>query len=330
MGNQADSLSSTPKAKWDIPETWAANGKCPACGAQRLQVVHLPNFPDYLNCTICKLSFDVEDGGRHIHVKYLPEKYESTDPALCDHWVDISKFRTIIKEIPPPAPNQEFTSVHAHSFTDKEVWTRALNMYRMGNTPESIQLTLKQAGATQRQADALLSRLKKIATEETRKQSEKFLTVSGISLLLVLLLVGSWLFFSGRLSILLGLTTPTPVQQVNESSSLDRLLNLIPDDIKPSLLNLPDTVVDTRNGPGPSQCPVTAKEAASLFGGSQGLWTADPQFAAWQMVSMASSYTIHVPIGMVAGYIDNKTFQMTSIHGPATIYNANFVAIMCE
>jgi hypothetical protein len=48
------------------------------------------------------------------------------------------------------------------------------------------------------------------------------------------------------------------------------------------------------------------------------------------MLSANASYTIQVPMGMVAGYVDNKSFQLVSIHGPATIYNANFVTIMCE
>ena len=331
MGNQADNSSSTPKPKWEIPDAWAANGRCPVCGAQRLKAVHLPNFPDYLNCAGCELSFELEDGGGHIHVKYLSDKYESTDKSLYNHWVDVSTFNTIIKKIPPPARNETFIAVPPHSFTDKEVWERALRMYRMGDKPQAIQSTLQKAGATQRQADVILSRLTKIAEQDIQKQSDKFLTVTGISILLIILAAGSWLVFSGRLPVLLGLVTPTPVPVAkNEPSSLSNLLNLIPDSAQPSLLNLPETIADTRNGPGASACPGSALNAADLFGGTSALWTYDTQFVAWQMLSASDSYTVLVPLGMVAGYVDNKTFQLVSIHGPATIYNANFVTIMCE
>jgi transcription elongation factor Elf1 len=330
MGNQADNSSPTPKPKWEIPDSWAANGRCPACGAQRLKSVHLPNYPDYLNCASCELSFEVEDGGRHIHVKYLSDKYESTDKSLYNHWVDVSALNTIVKKIPPTTTNETFIAAPTQSFTDKEVWDRALRMYKLGEKPQAVQLTLKKAGATQRQAEVILSRLTKMAEEDIKKQSDKFLTVTGISIFLVILATGSWLVFSGRLPVLLGLVTPTPVEVVEEPSTINQLLNIIPDNVQPSLLDLPETVADTRRGPGPSACPESALEAAGLFGGTSALWTYDSQFIAWQMLSANASYTIQVPMGMVAGYVDNKSFQLVSIHGPATIYNANFVTIMCE
>ncbi len=331
MESQTDNSSTTPKPKWEIPDTWAANGKCPVCGAQKLKSIHLPNFPDYLNCVGCELSFEVEDGGRHIHVKYYSDKYTSTDPSLYNHWVDVSVLSAILKKIPPPLMNAAFDAAPTHSFTDKEVWERALRMYRMGDKPQVIQSTLKKAGATQKQADVILSRLTKMAEQDIQKQSDKFLTVTGISILLIILAAGSWLVFSGRLPVLLGLVTPTPSPVAkNEPSSLSNLLNFIPDSAQPALLNLPETVADTRLGPGPASCPSSATGAATLFGGTSSLWTYDPQFVAWQMMSTSDSYTILIPTGMVGGYVDNKSFQLVSIHGPATIYNANFVTIMCE
>ncbi len=329
MGSPTDISSQTPKPKWEIPDAWASNGKCPACGAQRLKSVHLPNFPDYLNCASCEISFEVEDGGRLVHVKYISDKYESTDPSLYNHWVDVAEISTIVKKIPLPEMNVAFDAPPINSFTDKEVWERAQRMYQLGEKPQAVQSTLKKAGATQRQADVILSRLTKMAERDIQKQSEKFMIVTGISILLVTLAVGSWLVASGRLPVLLGMITPTPTV-VNQTSSLVNLLNLIPDSAQPSLLNLPETVADTRRGPGPAACPVAASDAASLFGGNPALWKFDSQFLSWQMLSTSDSFTILVPTGMTAGYIDNATFQLISINGPATIYNANFVTIMCE
>jgi hypothetical protein len=33
---------------------------------------------------------------------------------------------------------------------------------------------------------------------------------------------------------------------------------------------------------------------------------------------------------MTAAYMDNKSFKFLSVHGPATIYNANFLVISCD
>jgi len=330
MGNQDHTPSSTPKPKWEIPDHWAANGKCPACGAQSLKVVHLPNYPDYLTCTRCEISFDVEDGGRNIHVKYLSDQFESTDKSLYNHWVDVSQLGAIIGKRQVPTRDEVVLSIPTQSYTDEEAWSRALGMYRMGNKPRAIQLTLTQTGATPEQAKFVHNRLLKIAEQDAQRQSQKFLIVAGVSVILLVLLAGGLLVSSGRLPIILGLVTVTPAPQVSQSSALDKLLSLVPDAAKPALMDLPDTMVDTRRGPGPSKCPATSADAVRLFGGSEELWTFDSQFAAWQMISAGDSYTVLVPTGMIAGYIDNTTIQMQSIHGPATIYNANFVTIMCE
>ncbi|MFN8383678.1 MAG: hypothetical protein U0V02_17185 [Anaerolineales bacterium] len=93
--------------------------------------------------------------------------------------------------------------------------------------------------------------------------------------MIIILLAGSWLVFSGRLPVLLGLVTPTPTALTDESSALSRLLNLLPENAQPSLMNPPKTTVDLRHGPGPAERPGSAKEAATLFG-SAGLWTSGP------------------------------------------------------
>ena len=44
----------------DIPESWAARGHCPLCANLSLKVVHLADAADYLLCSQCELSFEVE------------------------------------------------------------------------------------------------------------------------------------------------------------------------------------------------------------------------------------------------------------------------------
>jgi hypothetical protein len=138
---------------------------------------------------------------------------------------------------------------------------------------------------------------------------------------------------SGKLPVLLGVTTVTPVpsQAANQPSAIGMLLNLIPKGAKPNLMNLPETKVEEKNGPGKASCPATPITAAKLFGGDPSVWTRDEsQFPSWQMISTKDSVTVGVPDGMTAGYVDNKSFKMLSVHGPATIHNANFLVITCD
>jgi hypothetical protein len=54
------------------------------------------------------------------------------------------------------------------------------------------------------------------------------------------------------------------------------------------------------------------------------------QYPSWQMISAGNPVNVKVPDGMTAGYVDNKSLQLLSVHGPATIYNVNFLVITCD
>jgi hypothetical protein len=206
-------------------------------------------------------------------------------------------------------------------------------MYRLGNKPKMIQLMLVQSGQTQEQADAIFEKLKKVAEEDARNQNRKFMMVAGISLLFIVFIAGTWLFASGKLPVLLGFVTvtPEPTQAANQPSAVSMLLKLIPAEAKPDLMNLPDTTVEKNKGPAKAACPGTSLSAADLFGGDPSLWTRDMnQFPSWQMINPGDSITVKVPDGMTAGYVDNESFQMQSVHGPATIRNVNFLVITCD
>jgi hypothetical protein len=120
--------------RWEIPETWAWGGHCPACGARPLQVVHLPDYPDYLICRRCELSFEVEMGGRKIHIKNLPEQFESFERDLCDRWVDPNVLSTLLEN--KSSISHEQSNIKAPApLSDDEVWNRAFSLYRLGNKP---------------------------------------------------------------------------------------------------------------------------------------------------------------------------------------------------
>jgi len=320
--------------KRDIPDDWAKNGRCPACGSSGLKVTHLPDMADYMTCAKCEVSFEVENGGRYVRLKYIPDALEFVDGILHNRWVEAAKLAGIIAKHrpdaqapkkpvePPPAP-----------LADEDAWNRALKMYRLGNSPKMIQLTLLQAGQSKEQADAIFVRLKKVADEDARQQNAKFWTVAGVSMLLIVLLAGGWMVASGNLAILLGqvTVTPAPTEMANQPSAISMLVKLIPAESKPDLMDLPDTTVEKNKGPGKSACPATPDGAAELFGGDPAFWHRDEtQFPSWQMVTAGDSATVKVPLGMTAGYVDNETFQLQSVHGPATLHNVNFLVITCD
>jgi hypothetical protein len=332
MGIQDSKPSSTPSPKWEIPDSWAKNGRCPACGAMNLKVTHLPDLADYLSCAKCEIAFEVENGGRYIRLKYIPDALEFVDAALHNRWVEASRLSAIINEKRAPVQEKKTPPPPSPAFSEEDVWNRALRMYQLGNKPRMIQLMLIQSGMTQEQADSIFAKLKIVAEQDAQQQNKKFWTVAGISIFLIILVMCSWTYMSGNLSVLLGTTTVTPAPTVaDQPSAVSMLINLMPEDIKPDLMDLPDTKVEENHGPGKSACPATPSTAAELFGGTPQLWTRDTnEFPSWQMISASDSVTVSVPEGMTAGYVDNKSFTLLSVHGPATIHNANFLVITCD
>ncbi len=321
-------------AKWDIPDQWASNGRCPACGAKPLKVMHLPDLPDYLTCPKCEVSFEVENGGRAIRVKYLPDRFESAEEALLRRWVDAGALHAIIEsKCKEPTrsqvlvPQQEPSSVPKAPLTDEEVWSRTLTMYRMGNKPGVIEMILQQAGATHEQAAAACTRLKQQVEATARVQSQKVMMIAGVSMFLLVGAFVTWFFLSGTFTELTSGATPEAIVEEDSNTTID-FTNLIPDGVQPQL-GLPDTTVSKSNV-SEASCPRTAAGAAKTFGGSADLWEKTTQYPAWQLVSAVTTYTIQVPPGMVAGYVDNESLQLKSIHGPAVIRNVNFIVINCE
>lgn len=335
MPNQ-ENKPSNPVPRRDIPESWVKNGRCPACGAAGLKVTHLPDMADYMSCSKCEVSFEVENGGRYVRLKYIPDSLEFVDAILHNRWVEASKLAGIIAKHRPAvqekkAPQQISTPTVASD--EDEAWNRALRMYRLGNNPKMIQLMLLQSGLNQEQADVIFSKLKKVAEDDAQQQGQKFWSIAGVSLLVIVLLTGAWLTASGNFPVLLGMVTRTPVptSAPNQPSAVDMLLKLIPADKRPDLMNLPATTVETGKGPAAAACPATPTTAANLFGGDSSLWNRDVnELPSWQMINAGNSVTVKVPDGMTAGYMDNDSFQMQSVHGPATIHNVNFLVITCD
>jgi hypothetical protein len=323
----------TPSPKQNIPDGWAVNGHCPACGVVGLKVTHLPDIADYLSCQKCEISFEVENGGRYIRLKYIPDTLEFVDAILHNRWVEASKLSGIIAKHRPVVSEKRASDQPPVELSNDDIWNRAYRMYRLGNKPKMIQLMLVQSGLNQEQSDVIFMKLKKISEEDARQQNKKFLTVAGLAFLFIFLIAGSWLYMSGNLPVFLGLVTvtPAPTQSANQPSAVSMLLKIIPAEVQPDIMNLPDTKVEEKKGPGAAACPATSKSAAELFGGEPEFWKRDmEQFPSWQMITAGDAVTVGVPTGMTAGYVDNETFTLLSVHGPATIHNVNFLVITCD
>jgi hypothetical protein len=316
-----------------IPEAWGARGHCPACGTAPLRVVHLPDPADYLICPKCELSFEVEANAGNIRVKNVPELLGFAEGELHFHWVKPARLRELLDNR-KALIEKPVGTVAPGALSDEEVWNRMLSLYHLGNTPKMVELIVMQAGATREQAEAAFARLKKRSEQDTRNQVRKFWILGGIIAVLAIVLVGGWAFAMNRINAELQQGISHPAAQNPAASPLE-MLNALPDALKPAFLKAGPVQVQQQplllNGTKLTKCPTTPSAAAALFGGDAQAWSIPKETdKAWQMVGTGAPATIKVPAGMVAGIIDPKTFNFSSVNGPATIYNVNFIAIMCD
>jgi len=331
-----DNQSKTPERLplKQIPDAWATSGRCPACGAAPLQLVHLASPADYLLCPRCELSFEVEQNAGNIRVKNIPDGLGFAEEQLRFHWIKPTLLRELLDSRRAPVEQKAAGALSAlPALSDEEVWNRMLSLYHLGNKPKMVELILMQAGATHEQAQAAFVRLKKVSEQETRGQIRKFWLFGGVVALLAILSIGGWALMMNRINAQLqqGLSNPSTG---NRSSSPLQLLNDLPDAIKPAFMKSAPLQVDQGSFPPRgtklADCPTSTVDAAALFGGAASAWSKPNQPNAWQMVETGAPITIQLPAGMVAGLIDNKSYGFLSVTGPATIYNVNFVAIVCN
>jgi hypothetical protein len=312
----------------DIPDAWATKGRCPLCTNFSLKVVHLKGNPDYLLCSPCEFSFEVEMNTGIIRLKNIPEKLGFVEDELRHNWVHPSVFPRLLEER-SAIIQKKATAVPKQELTDEIVWERMLGLYRLGNQPKMIEFTLLQSGATQGQIETASLRLKQWAEQDQKQQGQKLWVVAGVTAILIICLVaGGWLFTTNQINSQLAQGRANPATD-NQPNLPLQVLNNLPDGIKPEFLKSPPARVE-RVGPDPTRCPTNATVASQLFGGDSAGWQPGGQPDTWQMITTGKPATIRIPRGMYAGYIDNTTFVFTSADGPATIYNVNFVAISCQ
>ncbi len=310
----------------EIPDIWATRGRCPVCATETLKIVHLQGTPDYLVCTHCELSFEVETHGGTIRIKHFPEQLEFAEGDLRYRWVEPSVLRKFLEN--RRALLQEKASlIPPAALSDEEVWDRMLGLYRLGNQPKTIQFMLIQVGATREQAESAFVRLKQWSEKDAQNKNKRLWLVLGITIALVVSLMAAVVVISSRISSQLQAGKKNP-PVANQSILPVQMLKVIPDSVKPEFLKSPPARVE-KAGPEKSRCPLLSEEAASLFGGKAEGWKQGSQLGSWQMMSTDVPATIRIPKGMYSAFIDNTTFEFKSADGPATIYNVNFIVITC-
>jgi hypothetical protein len=263
-----------------------------------------------------------------IRLKNIPEKLGFVEDELRHNWVHPSVLRKLLEER-SSIMRQKASAVPIGTLSDEIVWERMLGLYRLGNKPKMIEFMLLQAGATQQQVEAASLKLRRWAEQDEKQLGQKLWVVGGVTAFLIIgLFLGGWLFTKSQIDSQLaqGRANPAGLSQPNQPL---QMLNNLPDLIKPDFMKAPPARVE-KVGPDRSRCPSNSIAAAELFGGDAKGWQPGSQPDSWQMITTGKPVTLHIPKGMYAGFIDNKTFVFTSADGPATIYNVNFVAISCE
>ncbi len=351
-----------------LPDTWAEKSHCPICGMIPLWVMHQKDAPDEMNCPRCGTAFRVENAGLHLFLTQTPPGYQQ---ALAEKWLPAKTIRAFTKQHPwkpnsqasaivspqipdaPPATPEvsqsnpaepavlpeQTTSKHTHLIA------KARELHELGNSRTTVRTILMET-----EDDLSIEEIEDIlnaAFEEVEKKN------SGKNR--TLMIVGGILAFL----CLCGIMVVVIVR--NLTSSLDPIMEL--DDSQPAIgqsetkpqtgLNipfLPDSIQQLApilageaptfptpqvvQGPASSQrstCPVSADQAARLFGGKAAGWTLIPDPPSWYSVSL-TPLTVTVPAGMIGQVmvLGDNTGSMETIYGPATVQNTNMIIIMCE
>jgi hypothetical protein len=203
-----------------------------------------------------------------------------------------------------------------------ELLARAKGLLALGNSPLQIQVALVQSGVAPELVEGVIDEIRRLARQQRDRQVQNAWRVMALGMLILVLVVGAGFMFSFRSKLFPSSATATPTQKPT------------PTGLAGYLMSLPTPIVQTAPTSGadstPAPCPGSPAEAAALFGGQASDWSYKPDADGWVMTSLTSQ-TLHVPPGMLAGYLQfgEGGADMNQVDGPATIQNVNFAAITC-
>jgi hypothetical protein len=309
-----------------IPDTWAGKGSCPVCHATNtLDVTHIEDGPDRFVCRMCRVAFEVQSSGESlIRVKVIPDVLKPVWSDIFNRWLDPDDLHTLFQrhrsEKQQKTPD-EGDIVSDSTMADRDVMKRVIELKKLGNDDETVELLLYQAGAATNQVNAALSRYHSATERQTKGRSSALGWMIFAAVMVLALLVGlAWMASE------LGLIDLSPQISDNVEGVIAELIPLESfSDFKVDVL--PEIV---RGGPTQSVCPDSRSKAATLFGGTSAVWSFRPESNAWVMVNNGDPVTVRVPANMDAGVINFESMTLRVVSGAALIRNANVVAVVCE
>lgn len=99
-------MASTPRAILD--DSYILGVTCAICGADALSVNHVPNLPDFVNCSVCSSAFLVEEGGDRVFYGQIAPGYQKTERFALKQWTWIEAVETRAREERPRPEGEAF------------------------------------------------------------------------------------------------------------------------------------------------------------------------------------------------------------------------------
>lgn len=318
-----DELSELPREH--IPDEWARRGRCPVCKASSaLDVRHLAEAPDQFVCQKCTTAFELLSKGNKIRVMTLPEALKPAWMDVINRWMSPEEIQRLYQRYTSsgqPVYEDPSDLIPEKAMSNREVMFQALELQRLGNNFDQIEMLLFQAGATKPQVVGAINRLQQRKAKENKRRGCAIWAM-GIAAFIIFGLFAGFLWLTS--------TSGSTDAETENPTALDSIIpNFDPAEVVTELVGIPTPHV-VKQGPGIMQCPGDANRAAELFGGEPGFWSEEQGFRAWAMVNTGTPVTVRVPENMFAGYMKMDSMEMISVKGPVTITNLNFVVITCE
>jgi len=216
---------------------------------------------------------------------------------------------------PPPEPGNP-----PRPPDGKDVRSRAINLYALGNQPSQIKAILSRDPSLDKaEIKAVLDDLYGEHEARGRRQNTRVWVAIGVSLFILLLclvigLIGRSLF--GNVSAG-GVASPNLIDTLAANQG------------PAPLAATPIVLRETESGAASPACPQTGQQASVLFGGTADIWHIDSQDGSWFMVSR-SPVNVHVPGGMNAVLVNISNAGVDNVPGPSTIQNVTSVSILCR
>lgn len=337
-----------------LPESWAEKSHCPICGMIPLWVLHQHQSPDEMNCPRCGTAFRVERAGQHLYLTQTPPGYQQ---QLGERWLLAKDIRAYAQRHPwqpgsalpsTPAPASEQPAVPpsvplaaAPPLIPSPLVTKARELHALGNSRASIRTILLDTEDTN---PSQVEEVLKVVFQDVEKKNvrqNRILLIVGVAVLLLCVCALLATFILRNLSSSVGplIDAQNPTQSAPNPDAGLRL-PFLPDAVENMLPLLagdapifptPQVVQGSPTTQMRPTCPLSADEAAGLFGGKAAGWTQIPDPPSWYFVALTPA-DVYVPMGMTGQILilGEGAGSMESVAGPAAINQTNMVIIMCE